>query len=57
MIAIDNMLWSGSVANPKVKDADTRALRALSAKIAADKRVDAVLLPVGDGMTLARRLR
>lgn len=57
MIAIDNMLWGGAVANPKVKDADTRALRALNAKIAGDRRVDAVLLPVGDGVVLARRLR
>jgi len=57
MIAIDNMLWGGAVADPKVKDADTRALRALNAKIAGDRRVDAVLLPVGDGMMLARRLR
>jgi predicted O-methyltransferase YrrM len=57
IIAIDNMLWGGAVADPKVKDADTRALRALNAKIAGDRRVDAVLLPVGDGMVLARRVR
>jgi predicted O-methyltransferase YrrM len=57
MIAFDNMLWSGSVANPGVKDGDTKALRALNAKIAGDNRVDPVLLPVGDGMMLARRVR
>jgi predicted O-methyltransferase YrrM len=57
LIVIDNMLWAGAVANPRVRDAETLALRALSAKIAADRRVDAVLLPVGDGMTLARRVR
>lgn len=57
IIAFDNMLWGGAVANPKVKDADTQALRALNAKIAGDRRVDAVLLPVGDGMMVARRLR
>jgi O-methyltransferase len=57
IIVIDNMLWGGAVADPKVKDADTRALRALNAKIAGDRRVDAVLLPVGDGMMVARRLR
>jgi len=57
LIAIDNMLWGGAVADPKAKDADTRALRALNAKIAGDRRVDAVLLPVGDGMMVARRVR
>jgi predicted O-methyltransferase YrrM len=54
LIAIDNVLWSGSVAGP-AKDADTAALQALNAKIHVDTRVDMVLLPIGDGLTLARK--
>jgi predicted O-methyltransferase YrrM len=55
IIAIDNVLWSGRVADPAVTDADTAALRALNVKIRDDRRVDAVVLTVGDGLTLARR--
>jgi caffeoyl-CoA O-methyltransferase len=55
IIAIDNVLWSGRVADPAVTDADTAALRALNAKVRDDRRVDAVVLTVGDGLTLARR--
>ncbi len=54
-IALDNMLWSGKVAEPNVHDEDTDALRALNAKIRDDGRVDACLLTVGDGVMLARR--
>jgi predicted O-methyltransferase YrrM len=57
IIAIDNVLWSGRVADPAVKDPDTAALRALNLKIRDDRRVDAVVLTVGDGLTLARRKR
>jgi len=53
LIALDNMLWSGGVAQPKKRDANTRALRALNAKIRDDKRVDSCLLTVGDGVMLA----
>ncbi len=53
LIAIDDTLWSGSVARP-AKDADTAALQQLNAKVHADARVDMTLLPVGDGLTLAR---
>jgi predicted O-methyltransferase YrrM len=52
LIAVDNTLWSGKVANPKVHDADTDALRALNAKIRDDERVDSCLLTVGDGVML-----
>jgi caffeoyl-CoA O-methyltransferase len=54
VIAIDNVLWSGRVADPSVQDEDTSAIRALNEKIAADERVDHVLLPIRDGLTLAR---
>ncbi len=54
LIAIDNVLWSGRVADPSVNDDDTQAIRALNAQIAADERVDVAMLPVADGLTLAR---
>jgi len=54
LIAIDNTLWGGSVARPS-SDADTMALQRLNAKLHADERIDLALLPVGDGLTLARR--
>jgi predicted O-methyltransferase YrrM len=55
LIALDNMLWSGNVADPNVHDADTDALRALNTKIREDVRVDACLLTIGDGVMLARK--
>ncbi|MEP7302046.1 MAG: class I SAM-dependent methyltransferase [Caldimonas sp.] len=54
LIAIDNVLWGGSVAQP-AKDADTAALQALNDKIHGDGRVDMAMLPIGDGVTLARK--
>jgi predicted O-methyltransferase YrrM len=55
LVAFDNVLWSGKVADPKAHDADTDALRALNAKIRDDARVDSCLLTVGDGVLLARK--
>jgi predicted O-methyltransferase YrrM len=55
LIAIDNVLWGGSVAHPADGDEDTAALQALNAKIRDDARVDIALLPIGDGLTLARK--
>ena len=54
LIAIDNVLWSGRVADESVQDDDTKAIRALNAKIANDERVDVVMVPIADGVTLAR---
>jgi len=54
LITIDNVLWSGRVADPSVSDASTVAIRELNALIAADERVDLVMVPVADGLTLAR---
>jgi predicted O-methyltransferase YrrM len=57
VVALDNMLWSGTVADMTDMHPDTLALRALNAKIQADERVDMSLLPIGDGLMLARRRR
>jgi predicted O-methyltransferase YrrM len=54
LIAIDNVLWSGSVARP-AQTADTAALQALNDKLHHDERVDLAMLPIGDGLTLARK--
>ncbi len=55
LIAVDNVLWSGRVADARETDADTASLRALNAKIGRDERVDASLLPIGDGLMLVRK--
>ena len=56
IIAVDNVLWSGAVADPANQSESTMALKALNKKIFSDPRVDAVMLPIGDGLTLARVL-
>jgi caffeoyl-CoA O-methyltransferase len=55
VIVFDNVLWGGSVADPSKQDESTQAIRALNDFIATDPRVDAVMLPVADGITLVRR--
>jgi len=55
LIAFDNTLWSGRVAQAAEAGSDTAALQALNDKLVADGRADVALLPVGDGLTLARR--
>jgi predicted O-methyltransferase YrrM len=54
LIVADNTLWSGEVANPANHEADTLALRDFNDTLHRDERVDLALLPVGDGLTLAR---
>jgi hypothetical protein len=49
LIAVDNALWHGAVADPARDDVDTVAIRALNRKIRDDRRVDMVLLPIGTG--------
>ncbi len=53
VIAVDNALWGGSVANSAKNSEDTQAIRALNEKISRDPRVEAYLAPVGDGVHLA----
>jgi caffeoyl-CoA O-methyltransferase len=55
LILVDNVLWSGDVARPDKDDPDTRAIRALNRKIRDDERVSMSLIPVGDGLLLARK--
>lgn len=55
LIAVDNVLWGGDVADPARTDADTAAIRALNAKLRDDSRVSMSLIPVGDGLLLARK--
>lgn len=56
LIAVDNALWSGKVADAEATDESTTAIRALNARIAADSRVESAMLTVGDGLMLARKL-
>ncbi|KAA5606725.1 SAM-dependent methyltransferase [Roseospira marina] len=55
LIALDNVLWRGTVADPASTGENTVALRALTRKIQDDARVDACLLPIRDGLLLVRR--
>ena len=55
LIGIDNVLWSGSVADPANQDSDTVAIREFNEHLHRDQRVDISMLPVGDGLTLARK--
>jgi predicted O-methyltransferase YrrM len=56
VILIDNVLWYGRVADLSVTDKRTTILRELNTKIHQDPRVELVILPIGDGLTLARKL-
>jgi len=55
LIGIDNVLWGGSVADANKQDAETVAIREFNSALHLDKRVDISMLPVGDGLTLARK--
>lgn len=55
VIAVDNMLWAGRVADATVDDKDTKTIRRLTLQMRDDPRVDFSLVPIGDGMALARK--
>ena len=55
LIVADNTLWSGRVADPANTEATTVELRRFNARLLADERVDLSVLPIGDGLTLARK--
>jgi caffeoyl-CoA O-methyltransferase len=55
LLVFDNVLWSGLVADPKATDDQTQALRELSDHVAADPRVETVMLGIADGLLLARK--
>ncbi len=55
LIVVDNTLWDGRVADDSVQDANTCAIRGFNAALHDDVRIDLSLVPIGDGLTLARR--
>ncbi|MDX1572347.1 MAG: class I SAM-dependent methyltransferase [Xanthomonadales bacterium] len=55
LIVFDNTLWSGRVADPAENDPDTVALRELNERLLGDERIDLSLVPIADGVTLARK--
>lgn len=55
LIAIDNVLWGGDVANPEINDPKTLVIRELNEYLLTDERVSLSMLPIGDGLTLLRK--
>jgi O-methyltransferase len=55
LIAVDNTLWHGKVVDASEKDSDTEAIRQFNRTLHADERIDLSLVPIGDGVTLARK--
>lgn len=55
LVLVDNVLWSGAVIDKKDKSEDTAAIRAFNEALQKDERVDVSMLPIGDGLTLARK--
>jgi predicted O-methyltransferase YrrM len=56
LIAVDNVLWSGRVANSNIQDNRTNKIRDFNQKLHQDKRINLSLVPIADGLTLARKL-
>jgi predicted O-methyltransferase YrrM len=55
LILIDNVLWNGAVIDSKIRDSDTQAIRGLNDFLATDNRIDIVMLPISDGLTICRK--
>ena len=56
LIAIDNVLWGGSVIDDSIQDSSTKAIRAFNENLSSDSRVSISMVPIGDGLTLACKL-
>jgi caffeoyl-CoA O-methyltransferase len=57
LVAVDNVLWEGEVVRPEERGENVEAIRRFNERVLTDQRVESVMLPVADGLTLARRLR
>jgi caffeoyl-CoA O-methyltransferase len=55
LLVADNVLWSGRVSDPDAREPETTALRAFNERLARDERIDLSMLPIADGLTLARK--
>ena len=55
LILVDNVLWGGQVAEVSNQDKDTEALRVFNLRLSDDQRVDLCMVPIGDGLTTARK--
>jgi caffeoyl-CoA O-methyltransferase len=55
LVLIDNVLWNGAVIDAKVQTDDTRAIRELNDFLATDDRIDMVMLPISDGLSICRK--
>lgn len=55
LLAVDNVLWDGRVADPAARDPDTEAIRALNLRLRDDPRISLSLVPISDGLSLARK--
>ena len=55
LLAVDNVFWGGDVANPDVDTTEVRAIRAVNQMLADDERVSVAMVPIADGLTLARK--
>jgi caffeoyl-CoA O-methyltransferase len=55
VLLVDNVLWDGRVVRSDADDDNTKAIRAFNDMVAADDRVEAVMLPIADGLTLCRK--
>jgi len=56
LIAIDNVLWGGSVIDDSIQDSSTKAIREFNENLSSDSRVSISMVPIGDGLTLACKL-
>ena len=56
LVIIDNVLWHGEVVNKDINDKYTKSIRDLNHFISKDKRIEKVMVPFGDGMTVCRKI-